>query len=116
MKLNMISNAAVAANAQSIRHQLSVCTFRSGRLVAAEQFGAGFMVLPRPWSAQASDPATGFAAQRSTAQLNTAQLSTAQLSTAPTSGPCASKQYQQMAPAFATSGGEVGPHPPREPV
>jgi len=106
MKLNKISNAAVAANAQSIRHQLSVCTFRSGRLAAAEQFGAGFMVLPRPWSAQGSGPATGFAAQRITAQL----------STAPTSGPCASKQYQQMAPTFATSGGEVGPHPPREPV
>jgi hypothetical protein len=103
MKLNMISNPAVAAaNAQSIRHQLSACTLRSGRVAAAEQSGAGFIVRPRPWATpDAGGPAAGFAAQ---------------LSTAPTSGPCASKQYQQMAPAFAASGGEVGPHPPRDPV
>jgi hypothetical protein len=107
MKLNMISNDAVAANAQSIRHQLSACTLRSGRVAAAEQIGAGFIVLPRPWSIEGvGGRATDFAAQ----------LSAPQLSTAPTSGPCASKQYQQMAPAFAAKSGEVGPHPPREPV
>jgi hypothetical protein len=102
MKLNMISNDAVAANAQSIRHQLSACTLPSGRIAAAEQIGAGFIVLPRLRSiVGAGGRATDFAAR---------------LSTAPTSGPCASKQYQQMAPAFAANGGEVGPHPPREPV
>ncbi len=104
MKLNMISNPAIAADeTQSIRHQLSACTLRSGRAaVAAEQFGAGVIVLPRLWALEyAGGPASGFAAQ---------------LSTAPTSGPCASKQYQQMAPAFAANGGEVGPHPPRDPV
>jgi hypothetical protein len=102
MKLNMISKPVIAAaNAQPVGHQLSARTFRSGR-AAAEHFGAGSVVLPRPRSAQGgSGPAAGFAAQ---------------LSTAPTSGSCASKQYQQMVPAFATDGGEVGPHPPREPV
>lgn len=107
MKLNKISKAGIAADTQPVRHQLSACTLRSGRTAAAEQIGAGFIVLPRPRFVEgASGPATGFAAQ----------LASAQLSTAPTSGPCASKQYQQMVPAFATSGGEVGPHPPREPV
>jgi hypothetical protein len=109
MKLNTITDAAIAAAAdtQPVRHQLSACTLTSGRLAAAEHFGAGFIVLPRPRSAgYAGGPSRGSAAQ----------LSTAQHSTAPTSGLCASKQYQQMAPAFATSGGEAGPHPPREPA
>jgi hypothetical protein len=102
MKLNMISSPVIAAaDTRPVHRQLSACTLLSGR-AAAEHFGAGLVVIPRPWSAQGtSGPAAGFAAR---------------LSTAPTSGPCASKQYQQMAPAFATSGGEVGPHPPREPV
>jgi hypothetical protein len=108
MKLNTITNAAIAAaDTQPVRHQLSACTLTSGRLAAAEHFGAGFIVLPRPRSADyAGGPSSGSAAH----------LSTAQHSTAPTSGLCASKQYQQIAPAFATSGGEVGPHPPREPA
>jgi hypothetical protein len=108
MKLNTISNVAIdAADTQPVRHKLSACTLTSGRLAAAEHFGAGFIVLPRPWSANyAGGPSSGFAAH----------LGTAQHSTAPTSGLCASKQYQQMAPAFATSGGEAGPHPPREPA
>ncbi|MEP7023410.1 MAG: hypothetical protein ABJB47_06265 [Actinomycetota bacterium] len=105
MKMNMISNPTIAAaDPQAIRHQLSACTGLSGRVAAAESFGAGFMVLPRPWSAQtqgASGPATVFAAQ---------------ISTAPASGPCARKQYQQMASIVATSGGALGPHPPRDPV
>jgi hypothetical protein len=137
MKLNMISNPAVAADTQPVRHWLSECTLRSGRAAAAEHFGAGFIVLPRPWAAQgtggsAADFSAPFSAVPFSAvpfsavpfgavpfgavPLNPAQPIPAQLSTAATSGPCASKQYQQMAPAFATSGGEVGPHPPRDPV
>jgi hypothetical protein len=113
MKLNTITNAAIdAADTQPVRHQLSACTLTSGRVAAAEHFGAGFIVLPRPWSANyAGGPSSGLAAH-----LGLVQFSTGQHSTAPTSGLCASKQYQQMAPAFATSGGEAGPHPPREPA
>jgi hypothetical protein len=129
MKLNKISNVAVAAaNTQPVRHQLSARTLLSGHAAAAERFGAGFIVLPRPWATQgAGGLATDFAAQlcavpAGSARTGAAQTSAAlihaaaQFSTAPASGPCASKQYQQMAPAFATSGGEVGPHPPREPA